>query len=342
MATTAYDDALFARIYRSEEVPVEWDGVSSTGFYADMLEFCQPELLTFDGQMVDFGCGSGDLLTLLHQHYGKPLRRLLGFDFQHHLRLDIPFIEADLNRVEDFFPAGLEIAFGFASHLLEHLVDPRSFLRQVRQRLRPDGYLYIEVPDNGYLRLADAGVMPHRQFSIQHIQYFTPSSLTALVTSCGFVVERMETKRFAYAARLKMLLRVAQTGGAAEVMSLYFAGMDAQRRRLVERVEAVLDRHGNVGLWGLGAEFIRLMDNNAKLATALSDGRVALFDLDKAGRSYAGVMVRSPSEIASVDCPVFIVPMTNDVTAKMLRFARDSGFPEEQVILLHPPGAPSF
>ena len=342
MAVTPYDDALFARLYHDDAVPVEWDGASSTEFYADMLEFCQPDLLAATAPLVDFGCGDGDLLDLLHRQYGRPLEQLLGLDFQRRLRQETPFIKADLNRVEDFIPEGIEIAFGFASHLLEHLVYPRRFLCEIRRRLRPGGYLYLEVPDNSYLRLADASVMPHRQFAAQHIHYFTLRSLTALATSCGYVVERTETKRFAFVPRLKMLLRVAPRGGAAEVMSLHLAGIDAQRLHLVQHVEAMLGSHDSVGLWGLGVEFIHLVERNADLAAALSSSRIVLFDLAKAGKSYAGVPIRAPAEIAAVDFPVFIVPMTNDVTSKMMRFAKSSGFPEGRIILLHPPGAPAF
>src|ERR1700722_1625617 len=121
MVVTPYDDALFARLYRDDLAPVEWDGESSTAFYADMLEFCQPDILAAAAPLVDFGCGDGQLLDLLHHHYGRPLDQLLGLDFQQRTHADIPFIRADLSRIGDFLPEGMEIAFGFATHVLEHI-----------------------------------------------------------------------------------------------------------------------------------------------------------------------------------------------------------------------------
>ncbi|MCK7480364.1 MAG: class I SAM-dependent methyltransferase [Candidatus Moduliflexus flocculans] len=50
-----------------------------------------------------------------------------------------------------------------ATHLIEHLNDPRSFLREVRRAMRPDGRLYLVTPNaDGLQALADELRMEER------------------------------------------------------------------------------------------------------------------------------------------------------------------------------------
>ncbi len=66
------------------------------------------------------------------------------------------------------------------SHVLEHFVEPRAALMQVRKLLKPEGLLMILVPDAG---------PPHRllrQLTTPHTHYFTRVTLSLIVRSCGF------------------------------------------------------------------------------------------------------------------------------------------------------------
>lgn len=331
MITTPYDEARFALVYQSAE-PVFWSesAESERSPYVDMLEFCQPEIFPPRGQIVDFGCGHGDLLTLLHRDYGCPKEGLLGVDFRHQLPEGYPFLALDLNKIDDAAALPGEIDFAFATHLLEHMLDPRALLREIRRRMRPGGHLYVEVPDNASLRADEVG-LTNGLFNGQHIQYFTTASLTRLAESCGFTVTRAETKRSGYIPRLKMLLTTASNpvGG---VIELYFAGMRARRDRFAARLRTLLDAGETVGLWGLGADFHRLVTENGFLAEAIAANRVALHDLATAGKSILGATIQTPDAIADAAYMVFITPMPGDVRAKMKKFRAAKGFSEARVV----------
>ena len=333
MVTTPYDAAIFERLYRDFE-PVIWgDEREEVGTpFADMLEYCQPELLAVTAPIVDFGCGNGELLNLLHNSYGRKLKELLGVDFRPRLRPNMPFIEGDLADITALLPANLVIQFGFVSHVLEHLVDPRGLLIGIRRFLAPGAFLYVEVPDNSVLRPNDIGTMPHLLFHGQHIQYFTNSSLARLVMSCGYMIVRQETVNFGHVPRLKMLLQAESKPGPAPILTLHFSGIAARRDRLARSLEDALTIEKRIGLWGLGAEFHQLLEDYDFLRPALSAGRVALFDLEKASMRFADTPIESPSAISALDGPVFLLPMTYDVRRKMQRFAAQQGFPAAQIV----------
>jgi 2-polyprenyl-3-methyl-5-hydroxy-6-metoxy-1,4-benzoquinol methylase len=70
----------------------------------------------------------------------------------------------------------------FSLFALEHAADPRHFVAQIAGLLRPEGCLYLIVP-NVYENVADFVV-------VDHVNHFSPSSLSFLLAAQGF--ERIE------------------------------------------------------------------------------------------------------------------------------------------------------
>jgi len=59
--------------------------------------------------------------------------------------------------------------------VLEHVVDPVSFLRECRRLLRPDGALILEVPDIGIYSRNPAAL-----YWWEHVNHFSPRTLARL------------------------------------------------------------------------------------------------------------------------------------------------------------------
>lgn len=70
-------------------------------------------------------------------------------------------------------------------HVLEHLPHPTRALRQIAGLLRPQGKLYVEVPNFGLPHAA-----PGKQFHYAHIYNFTARTLQMLTAKTGFRIER--------------------------------------------------------------------------------------------------------------------------------------------------------
>lgn len=104
---------------------------------------------------------------------------------KNHLGLEVisvAFEEAPL-------PSGFDLLV--ASHVIEHLVDPVAFLSRLRGLAAPDGKLFLETPN-----ILAPKVSPRRTFSLAHNYYFSPATLTACLTSCGWQVLSLRLFRY--------------------------------------------------------------------------------------------------------------------------------------------------
>jgi 2-polyprenyl-3-methyl-5-hydroxy-6-metoxy-1,4-benzoquinol methylase len=75
-----------------------------------------------------------------------------------------------------------------ATHLIEHLNDPRSFIAEARRTMRPDGRLYLVTPnaDGFQARLKGAR---WRSAIRDHLYLFSVRTLRAMLRSEGMSVE---------------------------------------------------------------------------------------------------------------------------------------------------------
>lgn len=79
-----------------------------------------------------------------------------------------------------------------ATHLIEHLNDPRSFLKEAKRLLKPEGTLYLITPNAiGF----QAIIMGSRWRSVirDHLYLFSKKSLSAMLLDEGFNVEHVGT-----------------------------------------------------------------------------------------------------------------------------------------------------
>jgi SAM-dependent methyltransferase len=81
----------------------------------------------------------------------------------------------------------------YAAQVFEHLPTPAVELAEIRSVLRPEGLLYIDVPNYQTLSI----LLGRDDFMLneppQHVNYFTPQSLRRLLQSAGFANIRVST-----------------------------------------------------------------------------------------------------------------------------------------------------
>jgi 2-polyprenyl-3-methyl-5-hydroxy-6-metoxy-1,4-benzoquinol methylase len=128
------------------------------------------------GTLVDIGCGTGDLWRATRNRFA----RCIGVDAVHYpdLPAEITFERADLDR--DRLPlADATSDVTAAVEVIEHLENPRAFVRELVRVTRPDGWIVVTTPNQvsllSLLTLATKG-----QFSaFQRRDY--PAHRTALL-----------------------------------------------------------------------------------------------------------------------------------------------------------------
>lgn len=141
----------------------------------------QPGTDTPSKRSLDIGSSSGEFVYLLqtlgfqakgiepHAGYATYARNMLGIQVNNGTLQHCLSSEA---------PGTLDLISMF--HVLEHLSEPVPALRSIGQKLKPDGLLYIEVPNATRL------CSPHYMFFKAHTLYFTGKTLRLLLETAGF------------------------------------------------------------------------------------------------------------------------------------------------------------
>jgi len=178
-----------SRIALSEEYRLKPSEDSSHGRILNVLDQRPPS------KILDLGCSSGLLAERLrergHHVTGVDVHELPGV----HERADA-FFKADLNAG---IPAEVGSAFDIvlAADVIEHVVNPRTLLSQVRDFLSPEGTAIFCVPNIGhwYPRFRTAlGRFDYDQRGIldaTHLRFFTRRSIQKLIQQEGYVIRRV-------------------------------------------------------------------------------------------------------------------------------------------------------
>ncbi len=147
-------------------------------------------------KVLDLGCGNGSFLSLFQDRGWK----LYGSDFS---TTGIQIARENFPQIE-FFLADASSPSGeildrvgpvdviLSTEVIEHVYDPRGFLRTAYSLLKPEGTLVLTTPYHGYLKnilLAVTGKMD-AHFTVLwdhgHIKFWSRKTLTEALHETGF------------------------------------------------------------------------------------------------------------------------------------------------------------
>jgi len=140
--------------------------------------------------VLDVGCATGALLESLRARgwrvTGVEISAGAGYA-QEKRNLDIKTVPLEeCNFPSNYFDVVL------ASHLIEHLNDPCSFLTEVRRILKSTGRVFITTPNiSGFQARLYGGRW--RSAIFDHLYLFSIRTLTKLLRSTGFKVKKIRT-----------------------------------------------------------------------------------------------------------------------------------------------------
>jgi SAM-dependent methyltransferase len=147
--------------------------------------------LSRESEVLDVGCGRGDLLDCLRRERGC---RVLGIDFNAKVaqvvkqQLGIDVLTGTL------LSATLEAArfdLVIMAEYLEHEPDPQRILSEALRVLRPGGHIGIEVPDISGPPSRLFGRFWWQLDAPRHLMFFTPATLAKMLEGVGFEIVRV-------------------------------------------------------------------------------------------------------------------------------------------------------
>lgn len=196
---------------------------------------------------IEIGCGNGAFLNYAKKYYDNvtgnepskvyaEMTRKLGFDC-----------------IEEYITPTFQHSCTYDSfctkQVFEHLPDPKGTLSKIYEMLNENGTGFIEVP-NGAKTLYN-----NRYFDIftDHVNYFTPSSLTKLVEQCGFTV--LKTQEVFNGDYIECYFK--------KITPKYY---DINQRKNFDTsfILKIAKNYNNIGMYGAGAKGYVLATNIGK------------------------------------------------------------------------------
>jgi 2-polyprenyl-3-methyl-5-hydroxy-6-metoxy-1,4-benzoquinol methylase len=267
-----------------------------------------------DAKVVDVGCASGRLLAELR---GLGFQGLFGID-------PSPECVAAARRLHDVDAEAMTLSalsargdrFGVVACIgvLEHLVDVHAALEALFAITEPGGAVYVEVPDvTGFAEWPNA---PYQEFSVEHINYFSPDSLAATLARAGFEMEWLErgspvqagTTRVAnlaaFARRSAPRSPAAPDAASRRAVLRYVASCEAADAMLRERIAELVESRERIVWWGVGTQTLRLL-----AVTDLSRANIAVTaDSNPCYhmKRVAGLDILRPDDAVKLGLPIVI------------------------------------
>jgi 2-polyprenyl-3-methyl-5-hydroxy-6-metoxy-1,4-benzoquinol methylase len=146
--------------------------------------------------VMDAGCGNGSFIALFQdrnwQLHGSDLSPT-GIEIARKTFPNINFFLADGQTLyQDFLATVGQVDVVISTEVIEHVYDPRGFLRNCYDLLKPGGTVILTTPYHGYLKnllLAITGKMD-QHFTVLwdhgHIKFWSRKTLETALKETGF------------------------------------------------------------------------------------------------------------------------------------------------------------
>jgi SAM-dependent methyltransferase len=305
--------------------------------YSCYLKFLNPVLSSKDIIIVDVGCAKGGFLSFLKDNgftkvsgveidpkCAEYARHNFGLNVKNGLADCLPFDSGDIEVL-------------VYNHVLEHLHNPLTALKEARRVLRDDGMVFIEVPDAS--RYSEGRVFDYFWFCIrEHINHFDLMHLTMLMELAGFVkidddLSLMPSSSHYYYPSLFALFRKSsQLETTSQSLCLELSSV---MRRYIDAENDITSLHRDqiedlsasgrpVYIWGISLEFFSLYS-----LAGLRDCNIhGLIDrnLIKQSKTVNGVPIVSPESLRAAPPEVIVVITSVFNKNEMLNYLKEIGF----------------
>jgi SAM-dependent methyltransferase len=192
------------------------------------------------------------------------------------------------------------------SGVLEHVVDVRRLLRKIHNLLKPDGWLWVEVPNAALFHQYSTGT-PLQEFSSEHVNFFTPASLRRTLANAGFAFAEFYVRTVWQTPTQESptLVMWARALDFAQVRAPLLNYLDVGTAAVARYVAAAQALPSPCILWGAGTLTRRLWPHLEAKALYVTDSNTA----------YHGAMVNRTAIIPPVDATQYALATKTPIIA---------------------------
>ena len=277
--------------------------------FRPLLEIIRRVCHSPDARILDVGCSTGGLLWLLKQEGFRTLRGLDPSPVCAQAARRLYDIDVTNGAIDDCRFASGSFDLVILCGVLEHLRDLQPILARLREFLAAEGLLLVCVPDA--TRFADQDEAPFQQFSTEHVNFFSPASLTNLMAAARFTPvlcqqdDLKEDKGFTHAGPVvSAVFRKSDAGGtpgsrdgqSEPALVEYIRKSQEIDGRIRRTIDAILAGGKPILVWGTGTHTLRLLASGRLPQSAIA----ALVDSNPRyqGKDVQGIPILAPADLA--------------------------------------------
>jgi SAM-dependent methyltransferase len=242
--------------------------------FEQVVDYLLRKPVDLNSHIIEIGCSTGLLLSLLKN---KGYDNLLGIDPSPSCvetvkkKYSIPSLIATITDLGSIKTESVDLVILVG--VLEHIKDLDLALEEIRKVLKPDGQLFILVPDaSQYVNGNDA---PFQEFSVEHINYFGPGSLTNLMVKHRFTkldIDQQECEVNYNTITPVILGLFKKNEGVNEEykfdsetfknLTEYIIKSHEREKIIFEKIDKIVNGNKPLIIWGTGAQTLRLLKNS--------------------------------------------------------------------------------
>lgn len=283
-----------------------------------MVSYIVPSLENYQTRVVEIGCATGLLLSLIKK---KGYENILGVDPSPscaETAKKLYGIHVLANTLSNLSIERLSVDFLILSGVLEHIKELDISLQHLWDILTPNGKIYIGVPDaSQYINGEDA---PFQEFSIEHINFFGPLSLTNLMSKNGFTLVDYKQKNFevhhnTVTPAIQAIYKKTQnipidnyfiTDTETEKNLESYVNLCNQREKAIYQIiNEIMLSNKSIIIWGIGTQTLRLL-----AISRISEANIVAFvDSNPKfhGKKLNGIKIVSPDSLKNMPESILIL-----------------------------------
>jgi len=256
--------------------------------------------------ILEIGCATGGLLSLLKE---SGYDNVLGLDPSPvcaEAAQRLYDVQVLIGNMSDVSIPEQSFSFLILTGVLEHIRELKPALAKMRNMLCAEGLIYVEVPDaTQFSCWQDA---PFQQFSTEHINFFSGTSLTNLMQSNGFVqvFRQQDTREQSHGTTMPVISAIYQKDdccGLSLIQDLetgrglakYIHQSQKVDNYIRQTIEQVVASRKPIIVWGVGTHTQRLL-----ATSSLVEANICAF-VDSnpryQGKELNGIPIITPVEL---------------------------------------------